>query len=77
MTAVPAIPVFHFELPGVSFVPIAVSGDCQDRSFATMAQVAKAGLQIADSTPYSFRVATNGEYKFELAFICWHPGVAL
>jgi hypothetical protein len=25
----------------------------------------------------TFREATNGEYKVEVAFICWHPGTAL
>jgi hypothetical protein len=29
-----------------SFVPIAVSGDCQNRPFAVMARVAKAAIQI-------------------------------
>jgi hypothetical protein len=23
------------------------------------------------------RVATNGEYRLDVAFICWHPGAAL
>jgi hypothetical protein len=49
MTAVPAIPVFHFELSGVSFVPIAVGGESQDRPFAAIVRGAEAALQSSSS----------------------------
>ena len=31
----------------------------------------------AHPSQLNFRVATNGEYKLDVAFICWHPGTAL
>ena len=49
MTAVPLIPVLHFELSGESFVPIAVGGESQDRPFAALVRGAKADLQFASS----------------------------
>ena len=42
-----------------SNVPIAVSGDCRDRSFNAMARVAKADLQITSPFPSTWLSPTK------------------